>query len=273
MPDFPSTVGGTRMQNGSVTAASSEPFYMTANASTNTKGAYVELISSTSFEANGLFITLRRGNLNGDALIDIAIGGSGSEQVVVPNIGFACQVLRYGTSFFIPFYIPAGSRISARVQATTGSATVGIQVVPIGGSLINQPGFSRAINYGATTADSGGTQVDPGGTINTKGSYSEITSATTAPIRYLVVAVTNQNNGTGTTAAWLFDIAIGGSGSEVVIVPDLMEVLDSNLDTLTPCHYCFPVNIPVGSRIAIRAQCSINDATDRLIDFNLIGIG
>lgn len=273
MPDFPNTIGGTRMQNGSVDLANSTTLFLTASASTNTKGSYTELITTTSFDANGLFITLRRGNLNGDALIDIAIGGSGSEQVVIPNLGFACQVLRYGTSFFIPFYIPAGSRISARMQATTGSATVGIQVVPIAGTLINQPGFSRATNYGANTADSGGTQVDPGGTINTKGSYAQITAATTAPIRYLVVAVTNQNNATTTTAAWLFDIAIGGSGSEVVIVPDLMEVIDSNLDTLTPCHYCFPVNIPVGSRIAIRAQCSINDATDRLIDFNLIGIG
>jgi hypothetical protein len=33
-----------------------------------------------------------------------------------------------------------------------------------------------------------------------------------------------------------------------------------------------PVSIPAGSRIAARAQSSINDATDRLFDLEVIGV-
>lgn len=273
MPDFPLTIGGTRSETAGADTAASTATSVAASVSTNTKGSFTQLIASTGFDAIGLVIFLRRNSLNGDALIDIAIGGSGSEQVIIPDMGFASQSLRYGAMFYIPVKVPAGSRISARCQATTGSATVMVEVITVGGGLIQQSGFSRATNYGANTADSGGVSIDPGGTINTKGAYSEITSATTAPINWLVVFITNQNNATTTLAAWLFDIAIGGSGSEQVIVENLPFVNDSNLDVFMPLVYAFPVSIPVGSRIAVRAQCSINDATDRLFDINMIGVG
>jgi len=35
----------------------------------------------------------------------------------------------------------------------------------------------------------------------------------------------------------------------------------------------FPVAIPSGSRIAARAQCNISDATDRLFDVAVYGVG
>jgi hypothetical protein len=58
-----------------------------------------------------------------------------------------------------------------------------------------------------------------------------------------------------------------------VILGNLAYVVDSGIDTPEPQYYGFPVSIPKGSRVAARAQCSINDATDRLIDITLIGLG
>lgn len=258
------------MSTSGTTTATNLP----SNASANTKGAWTQLIASTAFEAQGFYASFRGVVASQDVLFDIGIGGAGSEQAIISNMAFSQQTLRVAAGVYIPLNIPKGSRISARAQATLGGGlAVSIALYPVALGLKHAEGFGRTVTMGANTADSGGTSVDPGGSANTKGAWSEISSSCPIDVQWLIVCITNQNNSATTTTVFAIDIGVGGAGSEVVIIPDLFSVVDSGIDTPEPQYYSIPVQIPAGSRVAARAQCGITDATDRLIDITLIGVG
>lgn len=275
MPTMPSLRGGTRIEAaGMLTSGTTGATIIPTNASANVKGAWTQLIAATAFEAQGFYVSFRGVVAAQDVLFDIGIGGAGSEQVIVSNMAFSQQTLRVAAGIYIPLAVPKASRLSVRAQGTTGGGNaISIAFYPVAAGLKNAEGFSRAVNMGANTADSGGTSVDPGGSANTKGAWSQLTAATPFDIQWLVVCITNQNNSATTTAIFAIDIGIGAGGSEVVVIPDLFTVVDSGIDTPEPQYYSFPVSIPAGSRVAARAQTGITDATDRLLDITLIGLG
>lgn len=271
MPDFP-TIGANRFEAG-VAAASSGGVVLTANATPNTKGSYVDLIASTLFEAQWLMVEVGfYGGGASDFLVDIAIGAASSEMVIASNLIFTgFLAIDHMAYYLFPAFVPAGSRISGRCQATTGSATVRCGVLLEGQGFLPSSPLSLITTYGAATADSGGVAIDMS-SINTKGAYSQLTAATTHDINWLVLGIGGQNNQARTGARWLVDIAVGGAGSEVVIVPDLILNASGTGDCILPGCICLPGSIPAGSRVAVRAQCSINDATDRLFDAVLYGV-
>lgn len=275
MADFPSLRGASRATTVGPNTATSGVVTLSPNASPNTKGSWTEIVSAAPFEVDGFMVFLRGALDSCDSLIDIAIGAAASEQVIVSNIAFTQRAAeRAATSFWVPLKIPSGQRISARCQTTTGTSnSIFIYLVPVASGLKNAPSWGRAVALGAVTADSGGTSVDPGGTINTKGSYSELTASLDIDVEWIVVNITNQANTAATTALFLMDIAIGAGGSEQVIVPNLHFIIDAAPDTPMPQHLSFPVSIPKGQRVSVRAQSSINDATDRLFDVVIIGVG
>ena len=87
------------------------------------------------------------------------------------------------------------------------------------------------------------------GTANVKGSYSQLT-ASCNEVSYLIVMV---NKGSATATDYqLVDIAIGGAGSEQIILPNLRSSQTSSAGHLVPCLYGYPVKIPAGTRIAAR---------------------
>lgn len=273
MADFPSLRGGGNRVQVPTLGVSTQITTVTAHASANTKGSYVEIVATTSFPSIGLLFSFEQGSLSGDALLDIAIGAGGSEQPIIENMLVSgVSPLRLGASIFIPISIPSGSRISMRMQSATGGQAIFAALYPVGGSLLTTGGFHRSVNLGANTGDSGGVQVDPGGTINTKGAYSELSSSLAIPVSYVLVMLGNQSNSVVSNARWNMDIAIGAGGSEQVVIPDLHFATHTTTDTIFPFFFGFPVSIPQGQRISARAQCDINDATDRLFDVVLIGL-
>jgi hypothetical protein len=171
-----------------------------------------------------------------------------------------------------PVKIPAGTRISARSQASTGASVVRCSVILFSqGFLPGQP-LGIVTTYGAVTADSGGTSIDPGGSANTLGSYVEITATTTYPIRYLAIAIGNQKNGTRSSQSWLVDISVGPA-TETVLISRLALNCSTSPDSVMPQVFnMMPVNIPAGTRITVRAQSDGIDATDRLFDVVLYGV-
>jgi len=260
---------------GAVTAASTGTL-MTGGAA-NTKGAYAEVVASTAFDAHGLLVSLSNGSSSYlDYLTDVAVGASGSETIIAENLyagsGDGAQTID-ACGYLLPISIPAGTRLSARVQSSGASATLRILIILLGEGFITPPGLGRITTYGASTADSGGTQIDPGGTAHTKGAYSEIVASTTNPIRQLTIAMGNQANVLRTTALWLADLAVGAAGAEQVLIENIMLNCGGSVDLIQP--QIFPplgVNIPAGTRLAARAQCSIIDVTDRLIDIFVYGV-
>lgn len=249
---------------------------LTANASNNVKGAYSQLVASTPQDAYGLLIQIQ-GSSTGDHLIDIAIGAAASEQIIAANIVHARQIgnTRRGSYALIPGFIPSGTRLSAREQCSTGGANalIAIILLPAIGpfSLAN---LTRMTNYGGNTTTSGGVSIQPGGTINTKGAYSQISSSTTNPMRWAVLMFGNQANAARANTAnnsWTVDVAIGSAGNETIIVPDVFIGAGAADSVVVPILVSIPTNIPSGTRVAVRAQCTINDATDRTFDFSMLG--
>lgn len=239
----------------------------------NTKGSYAELLASATYDAQGFFLWMQKaGHSNNDVLVDVAVGAAASETIIVnnlvgPNVGNGeC------TQYYIPLPIPAGTRLSARCQAVGASDVSKIGVTLASGHPLGWSGGS-VTTYGANTTDSGGVSVDPGGTANTKGAYSELTSSTTYDHRALILAIGEQNNFVRSSSGFRIDLAVGAGGSEQIIIPDILMAQSAGGDNFMPRSFHFRTHIPAGSRIAVRAQCSITDASDRLFDAILYGVG
>lgn len=256
----------------STTAASSKALLVNSHASANTKGSWTELIASTARPATSILVEISQGGTTvpADLLVDVAIGASSSEQIIIPDL-----TISNGSSLFytrmspllIPFNIPAGTRIAARCQSSWTSDSVRIQVTLQSGGWNSPAPLAVMTAYGVNTADSGATSIDPGGSANTKGSWVQITSSTTRDTRALILGTGNQGNQSRSNQNWLVDIATGGSGSERVIIADQALTAGTNDDLVGPSHLGpFAIYIPSGTRIAARAQCSLTDATDRLFD-------
>ncbi len=272
MVSLPFPMGSTRLATLGALSASSIGTAVASHASDNTKGAWVEFSASTPFDAVGVLMFF---SLPGPAgrLIDLGVGGAGSEVVVVENILRTVGGTFSADHIFLPIAIPQGSRLALRQQSTTGSHVSEVTLMLVAGNFAHSSGFHRATTYGAATADSGGVSVDPGGTINTKGAYSEIAAATARAAKSVLLLIGNWANTAMSNAAWLIDIAVGAAGSEVVVAADVFVTSFTGSDSIVPGAILLPISIPAGARLAVRAQCNSNDATDRLLDAVIIGFG
>ena len=249
---------------------------VSSSASANTKGSWVEVFSSTDFTANFIWILGGWSTGGRNYLIDVAIGSAGNEKVILSNLHYAGSTInasRIGFNFSFPIYIPSGERVSIRCQSTSGSQSirfnVGISAITFG----SRPGYNKVITYGAVTGDSGGTQVDPGGSALTKGSWVQFKDSTEMNIGAIMMSIGNRQN-TAPGWEWAYvDIGVGGAGSEVVVIPDIGHHMtyenESRVPGQTPILFC---NIPKGSRVALRASSNITDATDRLMDIVLYAL-
>lgn len=112
--------GFTRAVTYGADTATSAGTPLTAATATNTKGAWTEIVASTTDPIRLLipFPSKPAGTANSGAngLIDIGIGPAGSEVVILSNLRFES----YSSEVFVtihpwaPCRIPVGSRIAAR---------------------------------------------------------------------------------------------------------------------------------------------------------------
>jgi hypothetical protein len=140
---------------------------VTASGSTNTKGDYIELVASLLEDTYALYLSIWGGasTVNTSALFDIATGTAGNEVIIIPNLmaGYGNNISSpsYGVTYlFQGIYLPATTRISARVQCATASRTFGIRTAAEH-SVRYSSSQSDVIAYGANTADSGGVAITP----------------------------------------------------------------------------------------------------------------
>jgi hypothetical protein len=246
---------------------------ITAVVGTNTKGDYLEFEDSTTAACQGILLEVHCGGADADNLVDIATGAAASEVVLVGDIHCRSEnAVDQQRWFFFPVSIAAGTRVALRYQSTSASATVHAILYLLNNTENVALQGLTPTTYGAATADSGGTGVDPGGTANTKGAYAEIEDSTADAIDWLLVMVGNRNNNAVTSATWLLDIATGAESSESDVISNISVHTRAEVDihdamALGP----FPVAIAASTRLSARAQCTSNDATDRLLDVVLIG--
>lgn len=271
MADWTLIGGANDTRAVGLTAGTTRGTLVTAGAA-NTKGAYAQLTASSPIDCDAFIVTVQE--ISGaDCLIDIAVGGAGSEQIICANLHHINGTFESGLNYFVPIPIPIATRIAARSQTIPGASVQALGVHLIKGGHIYPSPMGRMTTYGANTADSGGVSIDPGAAANTKGAYSEITSSTTNPIKGFILAVGTAGNVALSTGNWFVDVAVGGAGSEVVILPDWYLRSTASADGILPAvSPIFPIEIPASTRIAVRAQSTITDATDRLFDAFIYGL-
>lgn len=272
-----SLLGAQRYSSFAHNAATSRGVDVTSNATINVKSAsWIELDASTDMAAHGIIVQLDLMSGGRDALVDIAIGGAGSEVVIAANlyVGSGTGGTGYGATYVLPISIPEGTRLSAKSQSTTASTVVPVQVIGYQTGLSPSSPSALVDTYGADTTDSGGTSFDPGATINTKAAtWTQIVATTSRRHNALLLAVGNQLNLVRTSANWLVDIGVGASSAEQTLIPNIQIGANTSSDTMLPQVLGpFPVHIPAGTRLSVRSQCSIADATDRLADLIIYGV-
>lgn len=217
------------------------------------KGAYAQLVASTAQDARGIIVTPQAaGGLR--SLFDIAVGGAGSEVVIIPNIATG-EGTGYQSVFF-PIAIPAGSRLSCAVSCSTSASAghMSVTLVYAGGST--SPVYQRATAYGVDTANVRGTLATAPATANTKtgAAYAQLTASTTNPIKSLYVWLTPGSSG---TSSYAVDIAVGAAAAEVVVVPNVVGKVNSATLSQASLFGPFAVSIPAGTRISARCQASV----------------
>lgn len=268
MPDFPVLSGGGFAEGSGAAAVA------VGSASANTKGSWTEIVAATAFDADQLIIGMAQAGNSLTHLVDIALGGSGSEEIIIPNILHGGHS-RMMTWIPVPVSVPEGTRIAARVQSTSGSAQVQIRVVLIRQGFFGSPPGGRIITLGAQTADSGGTQVDPGAVGNTYGAWSELTASTSDDIWAILPRLGNIGNGTAADSAanFYYDIGVGASSAEVPISSffAFSTAANGSFGGGGPAIW-LPASIPAGSRISARARANVTDATDRLFDVTILAL-
>jgi hypothetical protein len=269
-------LGGPSLNNAS-TPASSTGISLTANAAVNTKAAtWTELIASTVQDAGWLLIQLSPTSGTAPSyLVDIGVGASTAEQVLIPNIYMfqSISTTRLQTDWVFPVNIPAGTRISARSQSSIASATSVIAVQTLAPGAAGIAGLGRVEACGVVTGSSSLSPIDPGGTAHTDiAAPVQLIASTGFDYRWLNVCASFDAAGTGTTVTWLIDLMLGAAGSEVAIINDILLTEGAAPDTAF-CNLSFPFDIPAGSRISARARSSINTATSRIVDVAVWGCG
>ncbi len=75
--------------------------------------------------------------------------------------------------------------------------------------------------------------------------------------------------------SWAVNVAIGGAGSEKIIIPDFIIDSSNNVATngfRTQIIHFTPIQIPAGTRIAAQAQSGTGTANQRVIGLTLYGL-
>lgn len=290
MGDWP-LASGFRAESFGTTTASQGGTTVTSSATAHTKGAWVQLDAATAFEATmlALYITVQFQDTL--YLVDIGIGAAGSEQVLIPNL-LVSQSVGVTTEVVLPISVPAGSRISVRSQDNFGSSGLYVSGMLYAGGLANNPPYQTVTAYGISTATSTGVSADAGGTANTKGVWAQIVAATTTTIKALLISAIRSAPATSaaTDYSTLYDIGVGASGSEQVLLPNMRLFCStmtggvstpytagsgtlSGLSTVVPrIIQPIPCDIPSGVRLAVRQQSTSINANDRKTAYAIYGL-
>jgi hypothetical protein len=234
----------------------------------NTKSSWSSLTTGLDTDIHCIIIHHYSFTYNADFLIDIGIGST--PDVIVNNVmsHHGNGDTRASDPIEIPIFIPKDTQIQARQQNSySGTNSFGAAWSFIRSCSWNRRSFDKVYTYGANTSDSGGQLIDPGGTANTDGSWVELISA--APQNLKAFKMFFGARGDWSISAnthWWYDVGVGASGSEVVIVDDFHVGGEAGITVPYPkCSPLFEMNIPEGERLAVRSKCTVTTA-DRYKD-------
>ena len=252
MSDFPINTKYSYVESPGNAVEGSNQFSVFSGA-TQTKGAWRQIIASTAREYHALQLINTRRTNNGH-LIDWAIGGAGSEQIIIENLmNGESRPNAGGTRILWPQYIPKGTRISCRCQHIVAATPAWVSGIGYVGTFETDGIVSKSATYGADTSLSRGTPIDAGGVFNVYGAWTEITASTDFHHRYLLIQEALPSSTVHLNLRFGLDVGIGGAGSEEIIIEAYNTNSQSQERGTMGGYYAFPVDIPEGTRIAVRS--------------------
>jgi hypothetical protein len=117
-------------ENAGFVSGSTTGTTLTAAGSAHTKGSWTQLLASTARRCGWLLVSILNANMvDCRYLIDVGIGGAGSEAVLIPDLLAGYSSTNWTVLFSFPVMIPPGSRIAARCQASTANKTIQVSLV------------------------------------------------------------------------------------------------------------------------------------------------
>lgn len=235
----------------------------------NTKGAYAEIIAATSGVTHWVTLYYQGASVGFSGTLDLALGAAGSETIILPDFFLREGTIQDGAPVTLPLQCASGVRLAHRAQATLAAQTGTIAYnLWSGGAGVAT--LQQATTYGSNTS------LDAGGSANTKGSYTELTAATTHPVKWLVVQLVWSVNLAGYVNLFAMDLAVGAAGAETILVPDLCQLTFSasgpSAVGCAPYYYSFPLRIPSGVRLAARCKHQSTNASGRVMACSLLAL-
>lgn len=261
MSNWPLSMGGVQEGLGDV-------LNITAGTPDN-PGSWVEVFSATALPWDGFWVWAGSKGANQNQMWDIAIGAGGSEQTIVTEyyVGSYAPNAIIATLYY-PIAVAQGSRVAARHRNTSNGVGARFAIMGVSGNELYPPGHHVCETFGADTVNTIGTEIDPGASLGTFGSWVELTSGLTWRTSWLNFEFGSNQNTAMTTDRWEIQVARGAGGSEEVILDRLSVMADETDDDLCPYNSGpFSVDLPAGTRVAMRAlNVATTNATDRLFD-------
>lgn len=242
----------------------------TNTTTTHSKSAWAELIASMPF-TGVLSFTWRATDATAHReLFDIGIGAFGSEVAIAENFYVYCRGIDKQYNFILPVIIPRGTRVVVRSQTSKNSWNSTAIAAAIPATFFSQA-FSVCHSYGANTASTYGTNVDPGGTANTYGSWVEFCSAAPITYKYIMMTIGGYScNGLDTATTWNLNIGVTGTPASNIILADYYLSGHNYFDVPAPYGLLqLPISIKKGDAIHLQTKCTTNNSLDRYIDFVL----
>lgn len=227
----------------------------------NTKGAWISVGTLTA-DCSAFLLKINytnNGQADFGAQVDIGIGGVGSQVVLVPTINLT------NTSFFtadifqhlIPLALPAGTQLWCRSAVRIASFTGSIKcwITPFADTFLSDGAFTGIDAIGSTGVGSG-TVITPGSNLTgTKGSYATLntTAGTARDYAGFFLAFDLAHNVVNESGNVL-DIAIGASGSQKIIVPDLFIYI-GGVEAPNDLEY-LPIPLAAGTQLWCRSAAT-----------------
>lgn len=273
MADFPLIGGAALSESVGFDDANTRGTAVTSSGTANTVGSWVELQSAANntFSSNSVTVvvsTLATGYTS--LLVNLAIGAAASETTVISNLfctignspGFSIYTFR------LPLYIPSSVRIAANCQASGVSQTCYVDLIREKDSFFQSSSLNKVTAYGADTTNTGGVEVARS-SANTFGSWVEITSSTTNPIKGFLVSA-QRGADSWSNGKMTYEVAVGSSGNENIIYQGHMSATSSSEAGSGLVSPFIPVSVASGQRLAVRAK---SDDADVDFDFDYIIYG
>lgn len=243
-----------------------------ASGSSNTKGAWEELVASADRDWYGFWLTFwgttnNPSAVNAAALCDIGIGGAGSEQVLIGDLvkgnlstlSTAAFGFLPAPAIYFPLQLAKGGRLSARVQTETSGRTLRCKVWGESGASVPKSVFSGCDTYGANSSSASvGTSLSSNASANTFGSWTNVGGTTTRDYKGFCVSHQAQNATVLNNRVYIIEFGYGG-----MALSWCMAASGTNETWATAFEAQAVIqNIPAGTQLQARVSCGTASNTE-----------